>query len=150
MEEKNIKKKSKKKLIIILLVVLLLACIGGTFAFFKVTGRELPFFTEEEQVESVVSLQQFIVNLKTSDSKNSYLKVTVVLGYMEENANLTIDENTEKIRDRIIEILRTKSTTEFEEDDATLVLKADIKNSINELLGEPLITSIYFNDFMIQ
>ncbi len=150
MEENNEKKKSKNKLIIIILIILLVAGIGGTFAFFKVTGRELPFTKEEEQVENVVPLQQFVVNLKTSGSKNSYLKATVVLGYMQEDTNLIIDNNKEKIRDRIIEILRTKSRAEFQQDDATLILKEDIKNSVNELLGEPLITGIYFSDFMIQ
>lgn len=155
MEEKNNnigenKKKKKSKLIIIVLVIVLLVGAGGAFFYLKANGVELPFAKEKVQTESVVPLRQFVVNLKTDSSKNTYLKVTVVLAYMDSENAMILTSNNDRIRDKIIQILRTKSNKELKKDEGAIQLKVQIKESINELLGETIITNIYYNDFMIQ
>lgn len=148
--EEEYKKKKKNKLIIIVLVIVLLVGLGCSYFYMKAKGVELPFAKEKIQTESVLPLNQFVVNLKTGSSRNSYLKATVVLAYMQSDHEVILTENKDRIRDKIIEILRTKSKEELQEDDGAIRLKVQIKESLNELLGETIITNIYYNDFMIQ
>lgn len=143
-------KYKKKKLITIVLVSVLLVGLGCSYFYMKAKGIELPFAKEKVQIESVLPLNQFVVNLKTGSSRNSYLKATVVLAYMQSDHEVILTKNKDRIRDKIIEILRTKSKEELQEDEGASKLKVEIKESLNSLLGENIITNIYYNDFMIQ
>ncbi|GAA0178073.1 hypothetical protein SH2C18_11880 [Clostridium sediminicola] len=149
-EEYKKKKEKKSKIIIIVLVIVLLVGLGGTYFYLKSTGFKFPFTKEEVQTEKVIPLRQFVVNLKTSSSRNSYLKATIVLAYMESDNEEILATNEDRIRDKIIEILRTKSNEELKKDEGAIELKEQLKQSLNELLGEVIITNIYYNDFMIQ
>jgi flagellar basal body-associated protein FliL len=145
------KKKKKGKLIIIILAVVLVLGASALFFFLKNPDFIDGVFNKEEVlVEQQIQLDQFIVNLKNDDSNNNYLKTVIVFGYLNAEDALIITENDDKIRDKILQILRDKRKEELEDTEGTENLKVQIKDEINVLLGGTPVYNVYFTDFMMQ
>ena len=136
-----------KKVIIgvVVLVVVGAAAFGGMYF----AGKKNTTPKIVEIVEVTCSLDEFLVNL-TDDNATRYLKAKVVMGY-EENEKLTTELEAKKpmIRDAVIATLRSKKTEDF-----TAVgvdaLKKELIASVNPILTKGKITSIYFNDILVQ
>jgi flagellar basal body-associated protein FliL len=144
-------KKKKGKLIIIILAVVLVLGASALFFFLKNPDFIDGIFNKEEVlVEQQIQLDQFIVNLKSDNSNNNYLKTVIVLGYLNAEDALIITGNDNKIRDKILQILRDKTKEELEDTEGTENLKVEIKDEINILLGGTQVYNVYFTDFMMQ
>lgn len=160
-EGKTVKKKKPlKKIIIILVIFIVILC--GTFAVYTLffskntaksntaTKSTLSTSATGQVVTSTktYSLDECLVNLTDQGGKN-YLKVTVYLGYESKNLDKELETKKPIIRDAVISILRSKSTTDFNSN-GTDKIKTEIINKINPLLTKGQLDKIYFDDLLVQ
>ena len=135
----------KKKLIIIIAIVLIVAAAGIYF-----------FVIAAEPSEKVYSCytpgDYFVTNIKDS---SSLIKTTIVLElYIHESdmedvmAYLT--ENNHMIRDIIVFTLRSKTEEELRSQDIDKTLRQEMVQRISEKMNIDYITTVYFNDYVIQ
>lgn len=134
----------KKKIIIILAVVL---ALGGAAAY---------FFLFSSPAENVYSYYEpgdyFVTNIKDS---RALIKTTIVLelnapaNEMDE-INKYLKENNHVLRDIIVFTLRSKTEQELRAENIDETLRAEIVKSISEKMGIDYITSVYFNDYVIN
>ena len=73
-----------------------------------------------------------------------------MLSYENDKDLELFDENMVQIRDVIIYTIRMKTSEEMMDVTHTDQLKHDIKESVNTLIGEPIVLEVYFIDFLIQ
>ena len=96
----------------------------------------------------VLPLPMVTVNLYDNGG-HRYLK----LG-MEVEANKDISQaikaNEPRIRDAVIMLLAGKSYSEIASPDGKVMLKAEVANRLNQILGEQRIIRVYFTDFVVQ
>lgn len=149
---------SKKLLIIVFLLVFLLIA-GGAGAYFVLMkhpnseqSTEEADVEEEESYDSqipgaVVPFEQFIVNLK---DKNSYLKISLQLELFEPEVPKTMENETGKIKDTIIDILGSKNVDDLLSSEGKRKLKQEIVTQVNKVLGSELIAGAYITEFIIQ
>ncbi|HMO18400.1 MAG TPA: flagellar basal body-associated FliL family protein [Oligoflexia bacterium] len=152
--------KSKKKLVIIVAVVLVLV-LGGVGAFLAM-GKKEPVEGDDEYLEeeivgakgkganlppAVFPLETFIVNLQV---KGSFLRTTIQLEFAEPELPASLENDVPKIKDAIIRILSSKSSSEVLMTDGKDKLRGEIRDSVNEVLGSEEVTQVYFTEFIIQ
>ena len=159
--------KSKKKLVIIVAVVVLLVG-GGVGAFLaKGSGEKKEDAALEEGAEeegghgegghgeggtgplppAVLPLETFIVNLQV---KGSFLRTTIQLEFAEPELPHTIESDVPKIKDTIIKVLSSKSSSELLAEEGKEKIKAEIRDGVNEVLGAEDVTNVWFTEFIIQ
>lgn len=139
------------KLILILLIVLVILFLGaavffGYYFFIKQKGSSTAQFKKIE--EKTVAVDEIIVNLADEDTK-SYIKTKVYLGYTEKNIDKEISDNMPQIRNAINTCLRTKKSQDFNGQGLEKVRK-EILDKVNEVLGGPKATNVYFYEIIIQ
>lgn len=172
--EKNKEEGKKKggKLIIILLIVVILALVATlvyVFVFAKkgnnTTTTTQATATQQTGVNTTVAsdadeatytFDEFIVNLADKDSQR-YLKVTVALGYNPDNTKLKTElENTKDdvktpiLRDAILQVLRAKQSSDFQDAKKVEAMKTEILSAINPHLKNGPISNVYFSNLFIQ
>jgi flagellar protein FliL len=173
-EELPKKKKNKKLLFIIIGAVLALG--GG--GFFMFGGSKPTEEVEEKEVEHEyghLELKEFVVNLKQS---GSYLKVLLQIKYDltilnshleggagggsghggggvgggEDNTPAVFTSNLPTIRDRIIQVLSSKTGEEVLSVEGKENIKEELIEVINDILGfdEDIVVEILFTEFIVQ
>jgi flagellar FliL protein len=132
----------KKKIIIV--VVIALVAVGAAAYFLLFSGPAEPktgYYTPGDY---------FVTNIKGSER---LVKVTLVLGISSTDLKKAQKELTEVnhvIRDIIVFTLRDKTEDDLRSDSIKEVLNTELVKKLNEGLGVDYITTIYFNDFVIQ
>jgi flagellar FliL protein len=162
--EQEPKKKSGKLKWIILVVLLLVLGGGGYFAYTQFLqkppdqaetgeeGAEEGAAAEEEMAEgesSMVTLPTFLVNLADPLGRR-YLKLTVDVEVKNEAAAEELRENEAKVRDAIILLLSSKSYSDLSTLEGKILLKKEIVERLNLLLGSPKVKRVYFTEMVVQ
>ncbi|SKA86433.1 flagellar FliL protein [Caloramator quimbayensis] len=138
----------KSKIIIIILVILLLIAVGiGTFFGYNYFFKSKK--TEPKKVpENTVALENIIVNLSDEDAK-VYIKTQINLGYTKKNGDKEINSYLPQIRDRINIYLRGKKSGDFNKDGLNKI-RQELLKQVNEVIGENIVTNLYFYEIIIQ
>lgn len=159
-DEKKEKAKGNKltKIIIIVLAVVVIgmgAFIAYNFFFKKNAAsnntEKTTVTATAKQIrladEKTLGLDEFVVNLADA---GRYLKVKIFLGY-ETNKKLEEEFTTKtpQIRDIVLEVLRSKTSKNFDNKGIDN-LKKELIDKINEILINGQLTNIYINDLLIQ
>lgn len=134
-----------KKLVIIIVVVLI-AAVAATlyFTMFKKPPEKInSFYTPGDF---------FVTNVKDS---SSLIKTTIVLEinvYEKDLEKITeyLTENNHVIRDIIVFTLRSKTEEELRAQDIDAILRQEIVQNISNQMDVDYITTVYFNDYVIQ
>ncbi|KYH35610.1 flagellar basal body-associated protein FliL [Clostridium tepidiprofundi DSM 19306] len=156
-KEKKESKIDKGNLFKTIIIVFIAVGIAGGSFFAGIMVDKLVFSKETNKVEKtkdevkevMFTLDDFLVNLADKSGRR-YLKAKIYLGYGEDKKlSAELEEKKLKIRDAIINVLRTKKTEDLNED-GTERLKIEIKDTVNMLLNEGKITNVYFSDILIQ
>jgi flagellar protein FliL len=162
---------SKKKKIIKLAVIGLLALVvlggGGWFAYWKFIAPEgtpmIPFMgsdtgegaadgeemMEEEGPGEIVTLPTFLVNLADPLGRR-YLKLTVEVEVLDEDVVEEVNMSEAKVRDAIILLLSSKSYTDLASLESKILLKNEIVERLNQVLGGRKVKRVYFTEMVIQ
>ena len=131
-----------KKVIIIIIAVLVVAGAAVYFLFLTPPPEpETIFYTPGDY---------FVTNIKDSDA---LIKVTIVLELSTTDPDGTTDyltENNHIIRDSIVFTLRSKTEEELRSQGIEEQLRKEIVNNLESKMGLDYITTIYFNDYVIQ
>lgn len=152
-------KKEKKKGVstkILIIVLTFFVILGASFTAYTLffnkktastTASKTPI-AQNVTSANTYSLDECLVNLTDAGGKN-YLKVTVFVGY--EGSKLAAELETKKpiIRDVVINILRSKSSSDFSSSKAEKI-KTQILNKVNPLLTKGQLDNIYFDDILVQ
>lgn len=177
--EENIteKKKSNKLLIIIIVVVLVLIAIGGAIVTVLLLGDEEQTQTVQQvaapqaqeqrasyrdtrdsedtisrklsEIGILYPLDTFTVNLK-SDAGRRYLKATISLELDGKELSIELDNKSPVIRDRIIRILTSKTLEEISSKKGKQKVSEQIVDTLNAMITDGSVKSIYFTEFVIQ
>jgi flagellar FliL protein len=151
-EEEKAPKKSKLKLIIIAVVVLLIGA-GGIYGYSKYNkGKEEKAETKKtEKVSIICPLNSFVVNLlDTQGVAKRYLKITMQLEIGKEEDRLLIENHNAQIRDTVLLLLSSQSLKEINTMEGKLELKQTLLSRMNQILGDGVVSSIYFTEFVVQ
>ncbi|NEZ45900.1 flagellar basal body protein FliL [Clostridium niameyense] len=171
MSEKSIEKQSgkSKKIIIIVLAILVIAAggFGGYMIFQKQKAPKRPVAVPQQNAQIAsqqtsngvyppqiivssknYSLDEFLVNLTDEDGKR-YLKAKVFVGYDEKKLDKELEEKKPILRDAVITILRSKKAKDITPKGVDQI-KTEIITKVNPMLQKGQITSIYFDDLLLQ
>ena len=80
----------------------------------------------------------------------NYLKIKIALMYTDEKQEKNLSSNVNKIRDVIINQLRSKTPEEILDIEKTSELKKEIVDEINSAIKNDIVKDIYFTDLVIQ
>lgn len=108
----------------------------------------------KEEPDVTVPFELFLTNLKSTDEdEGKYaLQIEIAVGVKgEENAAL-ITEKTAVVRDSIIRTLSVKNHKNVMETDenGNLILKKELKSSLNDTLGDEIVTDIFITNVVQQ
>ena len=156
--KKEQSKRSFAKLIILGVLVVVLGAAGylGWNMFVKGSETEAQVSetnTQKIKVEKTISypLESFIVNLMDkSGSGKRYLKVGMILEIGNQEQGMVVDKYKPQIRDTILLLLSSKSFPEISTMEGKLELKRALLSRINQILGEVIVTRLYFTEFVVQ
>jgi flagellar FliL protein len=106
---------------------------------------------EEKKREPEVNadLEVFVVNL-TGSGPARYLRTTVSLGVKSEKEKEVIKEASGPIRDAIIMYLSQRKAEELLDPAGKAKVRADLHKEVNGALGSPVVSNVYFKEFLIQ
>jgi flagellar FliL protein len=155
-------KKSFMKWIILGVVVIALA--GGGFAgwqmFFKqdaseeeqgATTAKASIKSKEAEASIIYPLDSFIVNLMDrAGSGKRYLKTTIELDVPDEEGRNLLELRKAQLRDTILLLLTSQSFAEINSIEGKLELKRALLVRINQTLGQKIVNSLYFTEFVVQ
>ena len=153
------KKGGMLKWIIIALLLLLLGG-GGYFAyttFFAAPGNKTESASENPNAQAqgkpgdiqMVTLPTFLVNLADPLGRR-YLKMTLDVELVNKAAAEELGKQTPKVRDAIILLLSSKSYADLATPESKLVLKNEVVERLNLILGGARVRNVYFTDMVIQ
>ncbi len=107
------------------------------------TGAE----RQAEQQPAILPLETFIVNLQV---KGSFLKTTMQLQLAQPELPPTVESDVPRIRDSIIRVLSSKSSSDILSTAGKEKLREEIRTAVNETLGAEDVTHVYFTEFIVQ
>lgn len=160
-EENDVKEvKSARSPVKLIVIGLLLAVVatGGYFGWnmFKKKAdtpeqvSERPAASKQEKA-AVVPLDSFIINLmEKSGSGKRYLKVGMILEIGRQGQTVMVEEHRPQIRDTILLLLSSKTSDDIGTMEGKLELKQQLLSRINQILGEVIVSKIYFTEFVVQ
>ena len=100
----------------------------------------------------IINFEPFLVNLADTDGFR-YLRVTMRVAVTSRTKAEQIgstDTVVSKMRDVILNILATKTSTEIITSPGKQKLKSEIKETLNSFLPEKPVMDVYFTDFVVQ
>ena len=94
-----------------------------------------------------VALPAFVVNLADGNARR-YLKVVLEVE-MTGNPEL-LEANQAKIRDALLMLLSSKTSQDIASLEGKILLRKEIVDRLNQAIGQPKVSRVYFTDFVIQ
>jgi len=158
---------SSNKLLITVISLLILLIIGGAAGFIFYMDKEdknttlieqkqhnEKSNTDQEETLSEIGplypIAPITVNLKNSDKKDVYLKITLSLELSNKLLANELDTKNAVIRDNIILILSSKSVADIDSETGKALLSDEIKTKLNTLLDDGYIKNVYIVTFIIE
>ncbi len=160
-DEQPPQKKSKLKWILLILLLLL---IGGGAAgawFFFLHDKFMPpkdgAKTEKVEVNNAgakplgttVSLPVFTVNLADPLGQR-FIKINLDVEVADAKVTDEITQQNARIRDTVILLLSSKSYADIATTESKLMLKSEITDRLNNILGPGKIHQVFITDMVIQ
>lgn len=145
------KPKGKGKLLIILIAAVVVIAGGAAASYFLLLSKPSSTETKTKEASGGVNfaLEPFVVNLMDQGG-GKYLKVSIQI----ELANAKISEQakakTPQLRDAIITLITNKTSEELITPEGKILLKDEIKQRANQILGEGSVLNVYLTDFVMQ
>ncbi len=143
------------KMIILGVVVAILGVGGGALGSYLTSDQAMAFMqpSEEEEITYIkVPYSEFLINLKPmAYNDKSFLRMAFTFAVIDEENETILLEEEAKVRDTIIALLRKKTSESiFTEDDSNLAIKQEVKEQVNQLLGETIVEEVFVTDMVMQ
>jgi flagellar FliL protein len=166
------KKPSRIKQLLLILIIILVAIFAMIFIanmVFKSRSSEMasvtqelwaPTVTPKSKAYSTFPLETLQLNLNDpTGSITVFIKVTIALAYegdsgdKEEKKQSPFQKELEdrkfQIKDKIIQLIESKSYDEINSPDKQRALKKEIMSQINSILMNGIIRDVYFSEFNV-
>jgi len=144
---------NKKNLLLLLLIPILIALgvVAGTFLTSRRSDKPIVLLTDKKTTVTV-PLDEFLINLGQAENKrDQFVKLEISLQSTEKKADETIASKLPQIRDAIIYTVHQKNSSNlFEEKDGSFTLKEELKQRLNEALGQELVSEVYITNILMQ
>lgn len=148
--------KKKKKLTLLIVLLVSITLVGVTAFIFKdqllnsgsSEGETTEKVIEESEAKFEYLVEEMSVKLADKTDKE-YLKASVLLKFADESLVPLLEEKTNDINATINEVLRTKFKDDVRTIEQTRTLQDEVKEAINELLGDDYILDVRFPKFLI-
>lgn len=140
----------------------LLLGLGGTIAFFKLSGKSAPDAAQAEttgeshggaggKVEAapLYDLESFIVNLADSPDVR-YLKLTVKLELERPDASGDVAARLPQVRDAVLILLSSKDSIGLRSTQGKFQLRDELTQRVNNVLPHAGVKTVYFTEFVVQ
>ena len=107
--------------------------------------------TEEKKHEPEIGadLEVFVVNLVGSGPAR-YFRTSLSLGVKTEKEKEVVKESSGPIRDAVITYLSERTVDELLDPQGKPKMRAALRKQINAALEKPIVTNVYFKEFLIQ
>lgn len=107
---------------------------------------------DEHATEITIPLDEFLVNVQgESARRQSIARMEITVTTLDDEAADIIASDIAKVRDAVIHVVSNQTTsTIMEENDGDFVIKDQIKDRINQSLGDELIENVYITNILIQ
>ncbi|HML54892.1 MAG TPA: flagellar basal body-associated FliL family protein [Solidesulfovibrio magneticus] len=102
---------------------------------------------KDKAVSNNVALPPFVVNLADPNARR-YLKVVLEVE-VTSNPEL-LEDNKAKIRDALLMLLSSKTSQDLSTLEGKILLRKEIVDRLNQAIGQPKVSRVYFTDFVIQ
>lgn len=96
-----------------------------------------------------IKFDNVVANLSGS-MKSRFLKVSFAIEGDDENFKAEIEPNRTKIIDSALGILGALTVAELDEAGTKNIVRSDLIDGFNQVLGKPLVKRLYFSEFVIQ
>lgn len=163
-DQKGPKKKSKLKWIILFLILLIIGGggAGGWFMFgdklFGKGGEETTPQPETRTVQQaqlppaaglIVPLDPFVVNLSDPLGRR-YIKITFQVELTDQAAADVLGQLMPKVKDNLIMLLSSKAYADIASHESKILLKTEVVERLNHILGGSRVSQVYITDMVIQ
>ncbi|WP_235893976.1 flagellar basal body-associated FliL family protein [Oceanidesulfovibrio indonesiensis] len=156
------KKKSPLKWILLVVLLLVLGG-GGYFAYTKFFAGPKDDAAQDGAADGqgqqerrsasgdsqVVSLDPFLVNLADPLGRR-YLKLSLDVEVASKDVVSALRSNEPKVRDALIMLLSSKTFSELSSMESKILLKNEIVERLNLVLGDSRVQQVYFTEMVIQ
>jgi flagellar FliL protein len=150
----------KKPLLLGLIVGIPLLLAGGAFFLFPELTAFLPWVgsqdataeegkTKEPKKDISADLEPFAVNL-AGPGFSRYARLSLRLQLNEEHDKEVLKQAAAKVRDALIMLLTSKRAEELITPEGKIELRKEIIEQVNAASGKPIVSAIYFKEFLIQ
>ena len=151
-EKVEVAGKKKPPMMMIIIAVAVVAILGIGFAVVqKVSAKSKPVEAKKVEKGPVMVMDEFLVNLADAGNDH-FLKVTVGLELSKDKGKTadSLKDDTPLIRDAILASLASKTRDQVTPEVGRAKLKLEIKNKVNDALGEDDVDGVYFVNFVTQ
>ena len=104
---------------------------------------------KKHEPEVGADLDVFVVNL-AGTGPSRYLRTTLSLGVPTEHDKEVIKEASGPIRDAVIMYLSQRTYDELLDPTGKAKLRAELHKQVNAAIGKPVVSNVYFKEFLIQ
>jgi flagellar basal body-associated protein FliL len=98
--------------------------------------------------EVTIELDPFIVNL--SGDSGRYLRASVTIALEGERNKQVLKNALSPVRDRLILLLSGKTAEKLLAAEGKTELRAEIVETVNDAIGDDIVNTVYFREFLIQ
>lgn len=147
--------------LVVAVAMVILATVGSAFATYLIFAGGSPGGFGANEVSSSLSDGQrepigptfsagdFTVNL-ASNGPTRFIRTGLVMEVSEGRTVGELEERRPQVRDRVIAILRARSTSDLNQANGLEDLRESIMESVNELLIRGTVVNVYFIDLVVQ
>ena len=161
MADEQPRKKSKLKWILLIVLLLLIGggAAGAWFFFLQdkimgakddsATTEKVEVSTAAKPMGTTISLPVFTVNLADPLGQR-FIKINLDVEVADEKVKQEIERQNARIRDSVILLLSSKSYADIATTESKLMLKSEITDRLNNILGPGNIYQVFITDMVIQ
>jgi flagellar basal body-associated protein FliL len=99
--------------------------------------------------DRIVQFDPFVVNV-SGENYPRYLKLQVVFEMRSVEAKRKLEERIAPVRDLTISLLSSKRLADITDFEGKALLKDDLRNQVDEMLGKDSVESVLFTEFVVQ
>ena len=105
--------------------------------------------------KALVTMEQMTVNLDPylgddGKQKNHYVSLTLVIEIRDERETSKFDSSRPVVMDKIIQNLSKKKFEDLNQVQGRYLFRSQVIDAANEFLGAPIVTEVYFTEFLLQ
>jgi flagellar basal body-associated protein FliL len=99
--------------------------------------------------DRIVQFEPFVVNV-SGENYPRYLKLQVVFEMSSAQTKAKLEERVAPVRDLTISLLSSKRLADITDFEGKALLKDDLRQQVDELLGKGSVENVMFTEFVVQ